>query len=84
MIAESVLVAAVGALPGDTVAGHTPKVLVHAILADAEAAAALPTEHKCLVAALALLRACGASSFSAGRFWCVGHGVVVQLRVMGF
>jgi len=54
LIAESVLLAAVGTLPGDAIAGHAPQVLVHALLADAESATALPAEHEALSAALTL------------------------------
>jgi hypothetical protein len=79
LIAESVLIAAVGALPGDAVAGHAPKILVHAILADAEAAAAPPAEHEHLPAALALLGGFAAPAFPAGRLRCVGHRAVDQL-----
>jgi len=43
-------------LPDNSVAGHAPQILVHAILADAEAAAALPAEQKFIAAALTLLR----------------------------
>jgi hypothetical protein len=54
LIAEAVLIAAVGTLPGNAVAGHAPQILVHAVLADTEAAAALPAEDERLPAALAL------------------------------
>lgn len=81
LVAKTVLLAAVGALPGDTVAGHAPQVLVHAILADAEAAAAPPAEHERLPAALALLRGFAAPSFPAGWLWCVGHGTVSQFTL---
>ena len=54
MIAKPVLIAAVGALPGNAVAGHTPQILVHAILADTEAAAAMPAEQEFFSAALTL------------------------------
>jgi hypothetical protein len=55
-------------LPDNSVAGHAPQILVHAILADTEAAAALPAEQEFLSAALALFRGFGAASFSARRF----------------
>jgi len=74
LVAESVLIAAVGTLPGDTVAGHAPQVLVHTILADAEAAAAPPAEHERLPAALALPGAFAAPSSWSGWRGCVGHG----------
>jgi hypothetical protein len=44
LVAEPVLGAAIGTLPGDAVAGHAPDILIHAGLADAEAAAAAPAE----------------------------------------
>ena len=52
LVAEAVLAAAVGALPGYTVAGHAPDVLVHARLAYPEAAAAGPAEGSCRTAAM--------------------------------
>ena len=52
LISEAVPIAAVGTLPDDSVAGHAPQILVHAILADTEAAAALPAEQEFLSAAL--------------------------------
>jgi hypothetical protein len=39
-------------LPGNPVAGHAPQVLVHAILTNAEPAAAPPAEDEFLSAAL--------------------------------
>jgi hypothetical protein len=66
LIAESVLVAAVGALPRDAVAGHAPQILIHAILADAETAPALPAEHEFPAAAMAKSRGLAAPSFSVG------------------
>ena len=75
LIAESILSAAVGALPGDAVAGHAPQILIHAILADAEAAAAPPAEHELLTTALALDRAFSALSSSTGIVGCIAHGV---------
>ena len=53
LVAESVLIAAVRALPGNIVAAHSPDILVHALLTDAEAAATAPAESKNLIAAMA-------------------------------
>ena len=44
LVAESVLGAAVGTLPGDAVAGHAPLVFIHALLADGKAAPAAPAK----------------------------------------
>jgi hypothetical protein len=55
LVAETIPIAAVGALPYNTVAGHAPQILVHAILANAEAAAASPAEHEFPAAAHTLL-----------------------------
>jgi len=54
LIPESVLPAAVRALPGDAVAGHAPDVFRHAILADMKTAAAMPAEREYAGAAMAL------------------------------
>lgn len=53
LVAEAVLLAAVGALPGDAVARHAPDILVHAGLTDVEAAAAGPAEGLGAAAAVA-------------------------------
>jgi hypothetical protein len=34
LVAETVLISAIGALPGDAVARHAPEILIHADLAD--------------------------------------------------
>jgi len=46
LVSKAILVTAVGALPGDPIARHAPKVVEHAGLADAEAAAASPAERE--------------------------------------
>ena len=53
LVAETVLLAAVRALPGDAVAGHAPHVFVHARLTDSEAAPAGPAERGYFPAAMA-------------------------------
>jgi len=56
--------AAVGALPGNTVAGHPPKVFQHAFLTDLKAATALPAEGEDTGAADALIGFCRFFIFS--------------------
>ena len=56
LIAEPVLGTAVRALPGDTVAGKSPYIFIHAILTDVKTAAALPAEAKLPAAAMAWRR----------------------------
>ncbi len=46
LIAVAIPLAAVRALPCDSVAGHSPKIFQHARLADLEAASACPAEGK--------------------------------------
>lgn len=53
LVSEPVEAAAVGALPGDPVAGHAPDVFLHAILADLESAPAGPAKGHLLIAAVA-------------------------------
>jgi hypothetical protein len=55
LIAEAVALSAIGAIPGDMVAGHPPDVFMHAALADGEAAATTPTEGEEAAAAVTLL-----------------------------
>ena len=72
LVAEPVLGAAVGALPGDAVAGHAPLVFIHALLADGKAAPANPAKGECLAAAVAYL-ALFAASFRFSLFLCFCH-----------
>ena len=53
LVAESVLLSTVRALPGDGIAGHTPYVFFHTTLTDAKTAATLPAKTKFLPAAVA-------------------------------
>jgi hypothetical protein len=53
LIAVSVLVSAVRALPGNPVAGHAPLVLIHTGLTHGKPAPALPAEHKFSLTAMA-------------------------------
>lgn len=65
LIAKTVLSTAIGALPGDPVAGHAPDIFMHAGLADAESTSALPAKREFLPAAVALLeRFAAPASFS--------------------
>ena len=67
LVAEPVVPPAVRALPCDAIARHAPDIFMHAGLADAETASALPTKRKFLTAAVALLYgATASSSFSGG------------------
>lgn len=53
LVAETVLLAAVRALPRDAVAGHAPHVFIHARLTDSEAAPTGPAEWCHIPAAMA-------------------------------
>jgi len=55
LITESILFSAVRALPGDGIAGHTPYIFFHTILADTETASASPAEAKFYATAVARL-----------------------------
>lgn len=72
LIAKTVLSTAIGALPGDPVAGHAPDIFMHAGLADAESTSTLPAKGKFLPTAVALLeRLAAPASFSN---WTGGLG----------
>jgi len=64
LVAETVLLATVRALPRDAVAGHAPHVFIHARLTDSEAAPTGPAERGHLPAAMASLIP-GPAPFSA-------------------
>ena len=53
LIAKPVLGAAVRAVPGDAVAGHSPEIFIHAFLADGKPAPAGPAERGCYCTAMA-------------------------------
>jgi len=53
LIPKSVLLAAIRALPGDAVTGHSPDIFVHARLADGKSAPASPAEGKNVITAVA-------------------------------
>jgi hypothetical protein len=55
LIPKPIHLPAIGALPGDVVAGHAPHIFIHAVLTDGEAATACPAEPEGLAAAMALL-----------------------------
>jgi len=55
LIPIPVLFTAIRAFPGNSVAGHAPKIIVHAFLAYGEPAPAIPAEHELSFAALTLL-----------------------------
>jgi hypothetical protein len=76
LIPEPVLAAAVRTLPGNAVAGHAPHILMHALLADHESAAAAPAEGDVLGTAMADLGAFLPAARPAYRPGCiVVHGV---------
>jgi len=52
LIAETILFAAIRALPRDTVAGHAPHIFIHARLTDSKTAPAGPAERGRLPAAM--------------------------------
>ena len=53
MVAKSILVPAVRALPGDAIAGHAPYVFIHTFLADVETTSTAPAKSKFFAAAMA-------------------------------
>jgi hypothetical protein len=67
LIAQSVLFPAVRALPGNSVAGHTPQVFFQAVLAQRKTASAMPAKGEFFLATMAAL-ICGFISF-----FPVGH-----------
>jgi len=66
LVAKTVLLAAVRALPGDAVAGHAPHVFIHTLLTDSETAPAGPAERGYFPAAMTGLIP-GSEPFSAIR-----------------
>jgi len=68
LIAVSVLGAAIGALPGYSITGHTPLIFIHTYLAHGETAPAGPAEGSLLPAAMANLVPGAASFFSITGF----------------
>jgi len=52
LIAETIVSVAVRALPGYSVARHSPQIFHHALLTDGEAATALPVERRVLSTAV--------------------------------
>jgi len=46
LISKAVLSAAIRTFPGDAVAGHTPEIFLHAVLADGKSAPASPAERR--------------------------------------
>ena len=54
LVAKPILTAAIGTLPGNSVAGHAPDIFLHTFLAYAEPAPAGPAKRKRSVAAMAL------------------------------
>jgi hypothetical protein len=81
LITKTVLVAAIGALPGDPVAGHAPDILIHTGLADAESTSALPAKGKFLSAAVALLKRLAAPASFANGAGGWGHMAMASCRL---
>ena len=73
LIPESVLLSAVGALPGNAVTGHPPQIFLHAGHADTEAAPALPAEWERLPAAMTQTRCLHLPPFSVRGYRNVVH-----------
>ena len=83
MVAKSILIAAVRALPGDGIAGHAPYVFMHTSLADIEATATAPAEAKFFAATVALIAALSATPTPAGEGWCrFFHGCCLTIYFM--
>ena len=70
LIAETIIIAAVRALPGYSVARHSPQIIHHALLTDGEAATALPVERRVLSAAVTVAWRGLAAFFSVSRSIC--------------
>ncbi|MFH2075915.1 MAG: hypothetical protein ABIJ57_11330, partial [Pseudomonadota bacterium] len=54
LVSKTVLATAVRALPGNSIAGHSPEIFFHAVLAYGKSAPASPAERSCPVAAVAI------------------------------
>jgi len=52
LIPESVLFTTIRAFPGNPVAGHSPEIFIHAVLAHGKRTPAIPAEHNGLTAAV--------------------------------
>ena len=78
LVAESILGPTIRALPGDSIAGHTPDILVHTVLTDTEVAPALPTKRKLPTAAVANLVALSTKFSSICRLYFRVFHVVVS------
>jgi len=70
LVAKSILVPAVRALPGDGIAGHTPYVFIHTFLADVETTPTAPAKCKFFAAAMAPIFAVSAVLAPVVRDWC--------------
>jgi hypothetical protein len=53
LIPKPILLSAIRALPRNSIAGHSPNIFSHALLADTETTPALPTKRKIPTAAVA-------------------------------
>jgi hypothetical protein len=53
LVPQPILVPAVGALPGDGIAGHAPYVFIHTFLANMESTSTAPAKAKFFAAAVA-------------------------------
>jgi len=70
LVAKTILVPAVRALPGDRIAGHAPDVFVHTFLADIKTAATAPAEGEGLAATVASIVAVSAVLTPVSGSWC--------------
>ena len=70
LIAETIIIAAVRAFPGYSVARHSPQIIHHALLTYGEAATALPVERRVHSAAVTVAWRGLAAFFSVSRSIC--------------
>jgi hypothetical protein len=54
LVAVSILLPTISALPGDSIAGHAPLIVIHTLLAYGKPTSAIPAKDKCFAAAVTL------------------------------
>jgi putative intracellular protease/amidase len=62
LIAETIIIVAVRAFPGYSIACHSPQIVHHALLTDGKSATALPVERRALSTAMTITL-CGLTAF---------------------
>jgi hypothetical protein len=70
LVAKSILPSAIRALPGNSIARHSPDIFQHAILAYTEPATASPTKRQRPVTAVAVVLPGSAAFLSVFRLMC--------------